>query len=96
MKSGFQQQTNLKKQQANQTLVVSLLIAKRMKPFTDDEFTKECTLTIVNKVCPEKKLLFDGIPLSVKTVSRKVEVISEHLKLQLKKKLMISVIFPRI
>ena len=34
-----------------------------MKPFTDAEFIKECTLAIVNKVCPKKKLLFDSIPL---------------------------------
>ena len=57
-----------------------------MKPFTDAEFIKECTLSIVNEVCPEKKVLFDSIPLSARTVSRKVEIISEHLKLQLKNK----------
>ena len=57
-----------------------------MKPFTDAEFIKECTLTIVNEVCPEKKLLLDSIPLSAKTVTRKVEVTSENLKLQLKNK----------
>ena len=32
-----------------------------MKPFTDTEFIKECTLVIVNEVGPEKKLLFDNI-----------------------------------
>ena len=57
-----------------------------MKPFTDAEFIKECTLAIVNEVCSEKKLLFDSIPLSARTVTRKVEVISENLKLQLKNK----------
>ena len=59
-----------------------------MKPFTDAEFIKECTLSIVNKVCPEKKVLFDSRPilLSARTVTRKVEIISEHLKLQLKSK----------
>ena len=57
-----------------------------MKPFTDAEFLKECTSAIVNEVCPEKKLLFDSIPLSARTVIRKVEVISENIKLQLKNK----------
>ena len=33
-----------------------------------------------------KKLLFDSIPLSARTVTRKVEVISKNLKLQLKNK----------
>ena len=67
-------------------LVVSSLIAERMKPFTDAEFIKECTLAIVNEVCPEKRVLFDSIPLSARTVTRKVEVISEQLKLQLENK----------
>ena len=93
MKSGFEQQTNFfkKKQEESESvtkaaLVVSSLIAKRMKPFTDAEFIKECTLAIVNEVCPEKKVLFDSIPLSARTVTRKVEIICEHLKLQLKNK----------
>ena len=50
------------------------------------EFIKECTLAIVNEVCPKKKLLFDSIPLSARTITCKVEVISENLKLQLKNK----------
>ena len=57
-----------------------------MKPFSDANFIKESTLAIVNEVCPEKKVLFDSIPLSARTVTRKVEIISEHLKLQLKNK----------
>ena len=93
LKSGFEQQTNFfkKKQEESKSItkaasVVSLLISKLMKPFTDAGFIKECTLAIVNKVCPEKKLLFDSIPLSAITVTRKVEVISENLKLQFKNK----------
>ena len=93
LKSGFEQQTNFfkKKQEESESvtkaaLVVSSLITKRMKPFTDVEFIKKCTLAIVNEVCHEKKLLFDSIPLSARTVTRKVEVISENLKLQLKNK----------
>ena len=93
LKSGLEEQTNFfkKKQEESESvtkaaLVVSSLIAKRMKPFTDAEFIKECTLAIINEVCPEKKLLFDGIPLSARTVTRKVEVIFENLKLQLKNK----------
>ena len=101
LKSGFKQQTNFfkKKQEDSESvtkaaLVVSSLIAKRMKPFTDAEFIKECTLAIVNEVCPEKKLLFDSIPLSARTVTRKVEIVSENLKLQLKTNVLILIIFP--
>ena len=93
MKSGFEQKTNYFKKKLEESesvtkaaLVVSSLIAKRMKPFTDAEFIKECTLAIVNKVCPEKKVLFDSIPLSARKVTCKVEVIFEHLKLQLQNK----------
>ena len=83
---GFEQQTNFfkKKQEESESitkaaLVVSSLITKRMKPFTDVEFIKKCTSAIVNEVCHEKKLLFDSISLSARTVTRKVEVISENL-----------------
>ena len=64
-------------------MIISSLIAKRIKPFTD---TESYILAIVNKVCFEKKLLFDSILLSARTVTRNVEVISENLKLQLKNK----------
>ena len=52
LKSGFEQQTNFfkKKQEESESvtkaaLIVSSLIAKRMKPFTDSEFIKECTFS---------------------------------------------------
>ena len=101
LKSRFEQQTNFfkKKQEESESvtkaaLVVSSLIAKRMKPFTDAEFIKECTLAIVKEVCPEKKVLFDSIPLSARTVTRKVEIISEISNCNLKTKVIISIIFP--
>ena len=88
LKSGFEQQTTFFKSKQEESesvtkaaLVVSSLIAKRRKPFTDAEFIKESKLAIVNEVCPEKTVLFDSIPLSARTVTRKVEIISEHLKL---------------
>ena len=88
--SGFEQQTKFfkKKQEESESvtkaaLVVSSLIAKQMKPFTDAKFIKECILAIVNEFYLEMKVLFDSISLSARTVTRKVEVISEHLKLQL-------------
>ena len=100
LKSGFEQQTNFfKEKQESESvtkaaLAVSSLIAKRMKPFTDAEFIKECTLAIVNKVCPKKKLLFDSIPLSAKTVTPKVQLSLKILNCNLKTKVLILIIFP--
>ena len=63
LKSGLEQLTNFfeKKQKESESvtkaaLVVGSLIAKRMNPFTDAEFIKECTLAAVKEVCPEKKV----------------------------------------
>ena len=59
LKSGFEQQINFfkKKQEESESvtkaaLVVSSLIAERMKSFTDAEFIKECSLAIVNEKSP--------------------------------------------
>ena len=103
LKSGFEQQTNFfkKKQEESEsvtkaTLVVSSLIAERMKPFTgtDAEFIKECTLAIVNEVCPEKKVLFDSIPLSAEQLLAKWKLSLNISNCNLKTKVMISIIFP--
>ena len=55
-----------------------------MKPFTIGEFVKECLLTAVNFVCPEKKSLFAYISLSARTVTRRIEDLSADVKLSLK------------
>ena len=55
-----------------------------MKPFTDGEFVKECLLTAVDFVCPEKKSLFADISLSARTVTRRIEDLSADVKLSLK------------
>ena len=40
------------------SFAVSELIGNRMKPFTDGEFVKECLLTVVDILCPDKRDLF--------------------------------------
>ena len=55
-----------------------------MKPFTIGEFVKECLLTGVNFVCPEKKSLFAYISLSARTVTRRIEDLSADVKISLK------------
>ena len=51
-----------------------------MKPFCDGEFIKECVVKVVNVVCLQKKILFSGISLSVRTVTRLSEELSANVK----------------
>ena len=62
------------------------MIAKRLKPFTDGEFVKECILTVVDIVCPDKKHLFENISLSARTVTRRVEELAENVKSSLRER----------
>ena len=89
---------NLKKQQhsinkgtaesENNTKVsylISSMIAKRMKPFTDGEFVKECITVAIDSICPEKRHLIDNISLSARTVTRRVEDMSSDIEENLKR-----------
>ena len=59
---------------------VSSLIAKKMKPFTDGEFVKDCLMEVVQIVCPEKKSLFENISTSSRTVTRTIEDMATSAK----------------
>ena len=37
------------------------LIAKKIKPFTDAEFFKDCLMAVVDKVCPTRKTDFEAV-----------------------------------
>ena len=43
---------------------VAQLVAKWKKPFTEEEFVKECLMDIVESVCPEKTKVFSDVCLS--------------------------------
>ena len=66
------------------SFAISEIIGRKMKPFTDGEFVKECLLTAVDFVCPEKKSLIANISLSARTVTRRIEDLSADVKLSLK------------
>ncbi|KAI6651126.1 General transcription factor II-I repeat domain-containing protein 2-like [Oopsacas minuta] len=53
------QHTSELKNTTRASFAVSELIGKRMKPFTDGEFVKECLLNVVDIICPEKRDLFE-------------------------------------
>lgn len=66
---------------------ISNIIAKRMKPFSDGEFVKECIEAAVECLCPDKKQLFSDVSLSRRTVTRRVEDISKNILKTLQSKI---------
>ena len=62
---------------------VSRIVARRMKPFTDGDFIKECLLAVVDSVCPEQRSAFEK-SLSSRTVRRRIEDMSDNVHDSLK------------
>lgn len=63
--------------------VISHKFARNSEPFSDGEFIKECLLGAAGLICPEKKEAFENVPLSWRTVTKKIEDIAENVELQL-------------
>ncbi|RVE60969.1 hypothetical protein OJAV_G00165900 [Oryzias javanicus] len=63
--------------------VVSEMIAKAGKPFTEGEFVKKCLLQVAHFVCPEKKGQFNNISLSANTVAERISDLSSDIYEQL-------------
>ncbi|XP_076810261.1 general transcription factor II-I repeat domain-containing protein 2A-like [Clavelina lepadiformis] len=59
---------------------VAKVIAKNMKPFTDGDYVKDCLMAVVKVICPEKKKLFSDVSLSARTVTRRIEEMSQDVK----------------
>uniref|UniRef100_A0A8C5LJG6 SPIN-DOC-like zinc-finger domain-containing protein n=1 Tax=Leptobrachium leishanense TaxID=445787 RepID=A0A8C5LJG6_9ANUR len=66
--------------------VISHKIAKYSKSFSDGQFIKECLVDSAALICPEKKAVFENVPLSRRTVTRRIEDIAGNLELQLQNK----------
>lgn len=63
---------------------ISHLIGKRAKPFSDGEFIKECFGRCIKLFSSELANIFANIPLSRRTVSRRIKEISLYLENKLK------------
>ncbi|KAI3377191.1 hypothetical protein L3Q82_009102 [Scortum barcoo] len=63
--------------------MVSEMIAKAGKPFTEGEFVKKCILQAASIVCPEKKGQFSNISLSANTVAERISDLSSNIYHQL-------------
>lgn len=80
---------DLKKRLHSLTILVYLdkiseQIAKKSKPFTDDEFVKQCMESAAEIVCPTQKHLFSKVSLSGVTVARRTEELVRISKTHLK------------
>lgn len=64
------------------SFVISHKIAKNSKPLSNGEFIKECLVDSAALICPEKKEAFEKVPLSRRTVTRRVEDIAGNLEIQ--------------
>ncbi|XP_050700545.1 general transcription factor II-I repeat domain-containing protein 2-like [Eriocheir sinensis] len=63
---------------------VSRLLARRMKPFTDGDYIKECLVAVVDSVCPEQRYAFESVNLSSHTVRRRIEEMADNVHDSLK------------
>lgn len=67
------------KNAARASFHVSYLLAKKLKPFSDGEFVKECMEILVEDICPEKTSQFANISLSRRTVVRRIHEMWENI-----------------
>ncbi|XP_077972202.1 EPM2A-interacting protein 1-like [Styela clava] len=65
------------------SFVIAHKIAQNSKPFSEGEFVKECLVETAAIVCPDKTDAFKQVPLSRRTVTRRVECIAGDLRDQL-------------
>ena len=64
----FQRPTGEATAVVNASMRISHIIAKKIKPFTDGEYIKECLLAAAEKIAPKKVKDFIQISLSRQTV----------------------------
>ncbi|KAM3936090.1 general transcription factor II-I repeat domain-containing protein 2B-like [Leptodactylus fuscus] len=65
------------------SFVVSEMMAKASRPFTEGQFVKECMIKACEIICPEKKMLFEGISLSANTVASRITESADDVQQQL-------------
>ncbi|UYV84654.1 hypothetical protein LAZ67_X002984 [Cordylochernes scorpioides] len=73
--------------------VLSEMIAKHLKPFTEGDFFKECLIKAAEIVCPGSVKTFQAISLSRNTVVERVTDMARNLNDQIKKIIFFRSIF---
>ncbi|KAF7691530.1 General transcription factor II-I repeat domain-containing protein 2A [Cucumispora dikerogammari] len=84
MQSFFSNRFALQDAASEISLVLSHMIVKRNKLFSDSEFIKDCLSHAADIICPEQKQKFESILLSRKTVVKRINQLSENLMKQLR------------
>ncbi|KAL6465184.1 hypothetical protein MHYP_G00253170 [Metynnis hypsauchen] len=64
--------------------VVSELIAKRLRPYSEGEFVKECMVAAAQVLAPEKLKLFQNVSLSRRTMSDRIGDMAQDIEKSLK------------
>ncbi|KAG6921105.1 GTF2I repeat domain containing 2 [Chelydra serpentina] len=65
------------------SFVISEMIAKSSRPFTEGLFIKECLLKASEILCPDRKKVFEGISLSANTVACRITDLADNMQKQL-------------
>jgi len=79
------QQNVFQKQEAQSNAIVhaslriSHIIGKKMKPFSDGEYIKECMMAAVEEIAPDKIKAFTQISLSHQTMTRRINGIATEI-----------------
>jgi hypothetical protein len=62
------------------SFIVSQILAKKMRPFSDGEVIKECLTAVTEIAFPDKKKIISNISLSRFTISRRIKDMSENIE----------------
>uniref|UniRef100_A0A8C3IDC5 Uncharacterized protein n=1 Tax=Chrysemys picta bellii TaxID=8478 RepID=A0A8C3IDC5_CHRPI len=65
------------------SFVISEMIAKSSRPFTEGFFVKECLMKANEILCPDRKKVFEGISLSANTVACRITDLADNVQKQL-------------
>ncbi|KAF7685365.1 General transcription factor II-I repeat domain-containing protein 2 [Cucumispora dikerogammari] len=84
MQSFFPNRFTLQYAVSEVDLVLSYMIVKRNKTFSNGEFIKACLSHAADIICPEQKQKIESIALSRKTVVKRINQLSENLINQLR------------
>lgn len=72
---------------------VALKIAKTARTFRDAEFVKECFVAAATILCPANVPVFETVPLSRRTVCRRIEEMANDVEAQLRNRIKDLVFF---
>ncbi|KAG6929382.1 GTF2I repeat domain containing 2 [Chelydra serpentina] len=65
------------------SFVISEMIAKSLRPFTEGLFVKECLMKASEILCPDRKKVSEGISLSANTVACRITDLADNMQKQL-------------